>query len=463
MSTFFLAIDIGASSGRHILGSFCNGKLCFEEIYRFPNGLIKRNNHLCWDIDKLFFHIIEGLKKCASLGKIPESVGIDTWGCDFVLLDKNNNRIGDAVAYRDSRTDGIPEYVESIISSEKLYEHTGIQKQNFNTIYQLVALQKQNPEIFDNATSFLTIPDYFHYLLSDIMCNEYTCASTTGLLNVESKLWDTTIFDSLNIPTRILKNITMPGTILGELSKEVADKVGFTCKVVLPCSHDTGSAVVALPTENTKNNLYISSGTWSLLGTELISPEKSMNAQQKNYTNEGGYNGLIRFLKNIMGLWMIQSIKKEIELQKGFTISFSQLDTESKATKISSVIDCNDNCFLSPSSMISIIQRKCKEQNMQIPITPGELTSVIYNSLALCYSSAIKDLESILKTKYTDLYIIGGGSKSSLLNSMTRDKTKLNVHAGPSEATAIGNCLVQMISAKVFSSLQEARSFVQTD
>ncbi len=466
MNKTFLAIDIGASSGRHFAGYKTNDKagLEFEEIFRFPNGMIERNGHLCWELDRLFENIIQGMKECNKMGMIPTSVGIDTWGVDFVLLDKDDKIIGDTVAYRDSRTSGMIDKVQKIISEEELYERTGIQKQPFNTIYQLMSIKDNNPEYFERAESFLMIPDYFHFLLTGIKSNEYTNATTTGLVDAKKKDWDYKLIDMLGLPKKIFLPTAMPGTLLGPLKNEIEDEVGYNCKVVIPCTHDTGSAVAALPVsfkKSTEHPLYISSGTWSLLGTELYEPHLMEQARKLNYTNEGGYEYRFRFLKNIMGLWMIQSVKKELESDAGRKITFDEIDNDSRSAKISSIVDCNDNCFLSPKSMIEAVKNYCKEKGDQVPQTAGELACVIYRSLAKSYAQAIKELELLMGCQFSSLNILGGGSKSTLLNELTAEETGVQVFTGPSEATAIGNLLVQMINANEFSTLDEARSAVK--
>lgn len=465
MNETFLAIDIGASSGRHFAGGLSEDKggLAFEEIFRFPNGMVEHKGHLCWELDKLFENIIQGMKECHLKGIDPVSVGIDTWGVDFVLLDKDNKIIGDTVAYRDSRTDGMDELVQKIISDEDLYERTGIQKQPFNTIYQLMSIKENNPECLEKAESFLMIPDYFHFLLTGKKSNEYTNATTTGLINAKKKDWDYELMDMLGIPKHIFLPVTMAGTTLGPVTKEIEEKIGYSCNVVIPCTHDTGSAVAALPVESTKGgkSLYISSGTWSLLGTEHSEPCLTVQSQKLNYTNEGGYQYRFRFLKNIMGLWMIQSVKKELEAMEGRKIGFDEIDKAAREAKITSIVDCNDNCFLAPKSMIQAVKDHCESHFQQVPQTMGELASVIYHSLAKSYTKAIDELEQLQNCGFTTLNIIGGGSKSTLLNEITAQETGLKVLTGPAEATAIGNLLVQMINAKVFDSLECARVVVK--
>lgn len=303
MKRYYLAIDIGASSGRHILGHMEDGKMVLEEIYRFPNGMQKQDGEKVWDIEALFEAVLAGMKKCRELGKIPVSVGIDTWAVDFVLLDKDDQRIGNAVAYRDDRTKGMDEEVYRTVPEEELYASTGIQKQIFNSIYQLMAWKKKKPEQLEKAETLLMIPDYLNFLLSGVKAQEYTNATTTQLVNPETGDWNREMIQKLGYPEKIFLPIREPGTVIGRLKKEIQEQVGFDCEIVLPATHDTGSAVVAVPS-NEEHVLYISSGTWSLMGTELKEADCGTEAMQHNFTNEGGYNRRYRFLKNIMGLWM---------------------------------------------------------------------------------------------------------------------------------------------------------------
>ena len=314
---YYLAIDIGASSGRHILGHMEDGKMILEEIYRFPNGMEEKNGEKYWDAKALFHSILEGMKKCKEIGKIPISMGIDTWAVDFALLDEKDELLGNIVAYRDDRTKGMDEKVYESIPQKALYERTGIQKQIFNTIYQLMAVKEQHPEYLKKAQSMLLVPDYFHFLLTGVKRTEYTNATTTQLLHPTSKDWDFELIEKLGFPKHIFEKVEKPGTALGHLTPQMQEKVGFDCKVVLPATHDTGSAVMAVPTDQ-EDAIYISSGTWSLMGTERDKADCSMQSMEHNFTSEGGYDYRFRFLKNIMGLWMIQSVKKEIGGDLGF-------------------------------------------------------------------------------------------------------------------------------------------------
>ena len=456
MEKYYLAIDIGASSGRHMLAGMKDGKMQLEEVYRFPNGMDNKNGTLCWDVERLFTEIKNGLKKCKEIGKIPVSMGIDTWGVDYVLLDKDDNILGDTVGYRDSRTEGMDEKVYEVIPQDDLYARTGIQKQIFNTIYQLMAVKELHPEYLEQAETILMIPDYFNFLLTGVKKNEYTEATTGQLISPKTNDWDYELIDMLGYNSGMFLPVSMPGTVVGGFTEEVQKEVGFNCTVVLPATHDTGSAVLAVPT-NDDDAVYISSGTWSLMGIERKEADCSMESMKANFTNEGGYDHRFRYLKNIMGLWMIQSVKKEFTED----LSFAQICEMASKETISSIVDCNDDCFLAPKSMIEAVQKFCRDTNQQVPETVGEISSVIYNSLAKCYGDTVEEIEAITGKKYSTIYVVGGGSNAGYLNELTAEYTGRKVSAGPSEATAIGNVIVQMLHDGVFASLPEARTCVK--
>ena len=456
MEKYYLAIGIGASSGRHMLAGMKDGKMQLEEVYRFPNGMDNKNGTLCWDVERLFTEIKNGLKKCKEIGKIPVSMGIDTWGVDYVLLDKDDNILGDTVGYRDSRTEGMDEKVYEVIPQDDLYARTGIQKQIFNTIYQLMAVKELHPEYLEQAETILMIPDYFNFLLTVVKKNEYTEATTGQLISPKTNDWDYELIDMLGYNSGMFLPVSMPGTVVGGFTEEVQKEVGFNCTVVLPATHDTGSAVLAVPT-NDDDAVYISSGTWSLMGIERKEADCSMESMKANFTNEGGYDHRFRYLKNIMGLWMIQSVKKEFTEN----LSFARICEMASKETISSIVDCNDDCFLAPKSMIEAVQKFCRDTNQQVPETVGEISSVIYNSLAKCYGDTVEEIEAITGKKYSTIYVVGGGSNAGYLNELTAKYTGRKVSAGPSEATAIGNVIVQMLHDGVFASLPEARTCVK--
>lgn len=459
MEKYYLAVDIGASSGRHILSHMIDGKMVLEEIYRFPNGMEDYRGQKIWNVDRLFEEIKTGMRKCKELGKIPVSVGIDTWAVDFVLLDQNNERIGEAVAYRDERTKNMDEKVYKLITEKELYGRTGIQKQIFNTIYQLMALKTKNPVELQRAAKLLMIPDYFNFLLTGNAVTEYTNATTTQLVNARTKDWDMDLIQRLGYPTSIFQQIQAPGTELGSLKGDIAEEIGYNCKVILPATHDTGSAVAAVPVADDgakRNVLYISSGTWSLMGTELQEADCSEQSRQHNFTNEGGYQYRFRYLKNIMGLWMIQSVKKEI----GGELGFGEICEAASKCGISSIVDCNDDRFLAPANMTEEVKSACRESGQKEPLGIAEVAAVIYNSLAKCYADTRKEIEEITGKNYDCIHIIGGGANADYLNRLTAKAASTKVLAGPVEATAIGNLAVQMIADGVLDDLDHARKCI---
>lgn len=455
MDKYFLAIDIGASSGRHILGSIKDNKIKLEEVYRFWNGMDDVNGTLCWNVKRLLKEILTGMKKCIEIGKIPESVGIDTWGVDYVLLDRDGNEVGPVVGYRDHRTDHMDVEVYKIINEDELYSETGIQKAIYNTIYQLMAVKKYHPEHMEKATTMLMMPDYFHYMLCGNKVQEYSQATTSQLINPDTKDWHYDLISQLGFKKELFQTIHMPGSCIGSLTEEIQSIVGYNCKVVLPPTHDTASAVMAIPS-NEENLCYISSGTWSLMGIERMQADCSQNSNKANFTNEGGYDGRITYLTNIMGLWMIQSIRNKCAPQ----ISYADLCEMASKETIESIVDCQDKSFLSPDDMAEAIREYCRKTSQTVPFTLAELSAVVYNSLAKCYADKLGEIERLTGVKYDCIHIIGGGSNAIYLNQLTAKYTGVPVYAGPGEATAIGNILTQMIQDGVFSSLTEARKYV---
>lgn len=452
---YYLAVDIGASSGRHILSHLENGKIILEEIYRFSNGMVEVDGEKVWDSQKLFEDILTGMKKCYELGKIPVSMGIDTWAVDFALLDKEDHLIGKTVGYRDGRTKGMDQEVYKVISQDALYERTGIQKQIFNTIYQLMAVKMKKPQELADAKTMLLIPDYFNFLLTGRKVTEYTNASTTQLLHPKTKEWDFELIDMLGFPRDIFTEIKLPGTIVGELTEEIQKKVGFCCKVVLPATHDTGSAVVAVPS-NEEDVLYISSGTWSLMGTELKEAICTKESMEKNLTNEGGYDYRFRYLKNIMGMWMVNSAKKEI----ADDMSYADICAMASKTTITSIVPANDDRFLAPKNMTEEVKAACRESGQQVPEGIAEVAAVIYHSLAKCYADTMNEIEEITGKNYDCIHIVGGGSNAVYLNELTAKACGKTVYTGPTEATAVGNVAAQMIAAGELADLKSARECI---
>ena len=456
MSTYYLAVDIGASSGRHILGHMENGKMQLEEIHRFENGMVKKDGEMCWETDRLFKEIVAGLKKCKEIGKIPVSMGIDTWGVDFVMLDKDDKLLGNAVGYRDKRNIGMDEKVYEKISLDDLYARTGIQKAIYNTVYQLMAVKQKYPQYMEQAETLLFIPDYLHFLLTGRKANEYTEATTGQLVSPVTKDWDYELMDILGYKKEMFQELVMPGTSLGGLRKELVDEIGFDLEVVVPATHDTGSAVLAVPA-NDDDFIYISSGTWSLMGVERMQADCSKKSCELNFTNEGGYGYRFRYLKNIMGLWMIQSVRHEF----GDKYGFAEICAEAEKNKdFPSRVDANDECFLAPENMTEEVKNYCRRTGQQVPETLGEIATVIYASLADCYAKTASEIEEIAGRSFSRIHIVGGGSNAGYLNELTAKATKKEIHAGPTEATAIGNLTAQMLKAKEFASVEEARDVI---
>ena len=438
MAEYYLAIDLGASGGRHILASVENGKLHLEEIHRFAHVPQKQGESLVWDDEEMFRQIIEGLKKCGQMGKNPCSIGIDTWGVDYALANGRGEVIKPVYAYRDSRTEP---FMNTVVPFEELYSTIGIAIHPFNTIYQLLADKAAGR--LENAEYMFQLPEYFSARLTGTLNvkdnNEYTMASTTGLLDARAKVWAKDIFEKLGLPIKLFKPIREPPYIIGDLSRDIQNIVGFNAQVTMIASHDTASAVAVTSGED----LYISSGTWSLLGV-IGKPILSAEAREAGYTNEGAYNGKTRFLKNIMGLWIIQSVRHELDDK----YSFAELETMARETEQKKAgpwtVDVNLPRFFNPSSMINELKEEYKRTGQKIPESPGELAYCVYTSLAQCYKKAIQDLERITAKQYPSVSIIGGGSKDDYLNALTAEFTGKPVYAGPTEATATGNILLQM-------------------
>ena len=446
--TYHLAIDIGASSGRHILGYIDNGRLKLEEIHRFENYITNQNGTLVWDIEHLVSEVKKGIAKCKEIGKIPCTVAIDTWGVDYVLLDESKQEILPAVSYRDSRTNRVINKVESIISAEELYLKTGIQKQNFNTIYQLYA-DKLSGRLED-AKHFLMIPAYLSYKLTGIIKNEYTNATTTGMVNADTKQWDYEIIDKLSLPKHLFGTLDTPCTVIGNFTKEMQDYAGFDSTVIFAPSHDTASAVCACPIDD--NSVYISSGTWSLIGVESLNPivnEKSMAA---NFANEGGIDYRFRFLKNYMGMWLFQNVKKNLNNE----FSYDDMMRLAMQSKRFEMIDTNAPDFLAPENMINAIRSYLKNESMPIEV----VINSVYHSLAQSYKNAIDEIEKLAGKTIDNIFIVGGGSKDTYLNELTAQYTGKKVVTGLSEATATGNLLSQIMYDKKIS-LAQARDIVK--
>lgn len=433
----YLAIDIGASSGRHMLGKRVNGKIELTEVYRFKNGPKMKNGHLCWDGQQLFSDIVTGMKKCAELGEIPESVAIDCFGVDFVLLDENDNLIGDTVSYRDDRTASVRDEVYSIISEEDLFRRTGIASQPFNTIYQLYAVKKETPQAFERAKSYLMLPEYFNFLLTGVKMNEFTNASTTQLVNATTREYDKELLEMLGIPSDIFGKLHMPSTVVGDLLPSIQEQVGYNCRVVLAASHDTGSAVMTVPNED--DAIYISSGTWSLFGVLLENANCSDKAKDAGFTNEGAFDGKVRFLKNITGFWVVQQLREQIPINEGF----GEMCVMAEKSGYTTPIDINSELLFAPKNMKDAVLTQLQNQGAPAPKNVAELLASVYHGMADGYRKAVIELEEITSRTYNTIYIIGGGSQNTFVNRLTEEYTGKKVVAGEIEATAIGNIMAQ--------------------
>jgi len=463
-----LAIDLGASSGRLILGEY-NGSFSLTEIHRFENIPIENiegqqlPGHLHWDIETIFGEIKTGIKKCARLSHDIQSISVDTWGCDFALLDANGEIIHSPLHYRDKLTEGnIMEEVFNIIPKETLYKKTGIEFMRFNTIFQLYALKKLHPEIFEKADKILFMPDLFGYLLTGIAACEYTIASTSGLINLQTKQADAEILNKLGIEPALFGNICKPGTLLGTLKSELARELGVRqINIITGAGHDTADAVVAAPIIGTES-CFISCGTWSLLGTECTTPNTGNDAYNFNFTNEGGYNDKILFLKNISGLWLLQESRRWW-IQEGEDISFSQISEGIKKNKSPDVyIDVEREEFGSPGNLPFLFNKyfEVTEQRQLPGITFSEkidIAQCILESLSLSYNYRIGQLEQITGKEFSAINIIGGGTKDINLMQYTANATEKKIITGPVEATALGNIIIQLIFAGVIKNTNEAR------
>ncbi len=488
-SNCYAAVDIGASSGRVVVGTVQDGRIELTEIHRFDNIQKRSGGHDCWDIEMLFRETVAGLAKCREAGFVPKTIGIDTWGVDFVLLDKDDQLIGDAVAYRDERTNGMYSIADRIMAPDAVYRRTGIQRQPFNTIYQLIALKREHPEQLEQAESFLMIPDYLAFLLTGTKVNEYTNATTTCLLNARTQQWDSVILDAFGIPQEMFCDVVMPGTDLGVVKPEIEQTLGYAPRVIAPATHDTGSAYLAVPARD-NDAVFLSSGTWSLLGVENEGPITSDASRFQNFTNEGGYELRFRFLKNIMGLWMIQSIRRELNgvsyvegkqetedqaetkatleaelppfVGSTHEMGFGDLIEEAKAAQdFEAHVNVNDDRFLAPDSMIDEIRLTCFETGQAIPTTVGELMRCVYISLSTCYAESIEEMASLTGRTYTSINIVGGGCQDAYLNELTTKACGIPVFAGPVEGTSLGNLIVQMIASGQIEDLQTARDMIR--
>ncbi len=453
-----LAFDFGASSGRAILGSLENGKLKLEEVHRFDNEPVSLNDGFYWDLPRLFHEVKQGIRKVKDVDF--KSIGIDTWGVDYVLLSKDGKILSNPYNYRDERTLDIPEKVREIISDKDLYMSSGIQALNFNTIYQLYADKTKTPDIYDIADKFIMIPELFGYLLTGEIYAEKSEASTSALLNPYTKEWNWELIDKIGLKKSLFPKLVSPGTKVGMLSKEVCEELEMDTKeFVAVAGHDTASAVAAVPATE-KSFVYISCGTWSLFGTELDRPCITEKSAELDITNETGYNDTTRFLKNIIGLWVIQETRRQFK-RDGKEYSFSDMEAMARqATPFKCFIDPDNQVFVTPGNQVQRIKDFCKKTGQAVPETDDEVIRCIYESLAMKYKYTFEDLKACTENDFTAIHMVGGGTQAKLLCQMTADATGVPVIAGPIEATAIGNIAVQLIAAGEIKDLAEARKII---
>ncbi|WP_340082029.1 rhamnulokinase [Terribacillus sp. FSL K6-0262] len=451
-----IAVDIGASSGRLVTGELTEGKLVIQEIHRFANGYQKQGAYQCWDIDHLEEQILRGLQIAKQNGIHSCTLGIDTWAVDYVLLGKDGERLREMIAYRDSRTDEVMEQVWKRVPKRDVYRKTGIQFQPFNTIYQLFT---ESEELIGKTETVLLVPDYLHYRLTGEKVMEATNASTMQLLNPLTRDFDEDLLALTGFQPDQFAPLIEAGTVIGEIKETLRTQYDLpACTVIAVATHDTASAIAGVPAAG-QDWAYLSSGTWSLIGTERSEPILGDSSLDKNFTNEWGINKTYRYLKNIIGMWMVQEIRRLYPVD----YNFGEMVEEASRTDLEQVpsVDLNDKRFLKPDNMIEELQDYCRETNQYVPSTIGELSFTVYHNLAMLYREALEELELLTGTSIHTLHIVGGGSRNQVLNQLTADYSGLQVIAGPTEATALGNLIVQMIAAGELDSLEAGRRLIR--
>jgi rhamnulokinase len=463
-STFsqtYLALDLGAESGRAMVATLDGDKLTLNEVHRFGNGPVRLPDGIHWDVLRLWSEIKTGIVAAIKSGANPGGIGIDTWGVDFALLDKNGTMLGNPFHYRDARTDGMLDEAFRRVPRAEIFAQTGIQFMQLNTLYQLLAMSLGKSPLFEVAETFVTVPDLLNYWLTGKITNEFTIATTTQCLNPLTRDWARDLLDSFGIPSRLFHPVTQPGTILGALLSEVAEETGAgALSVVAPACHDTGSAVVAVPAQN-QDFAWISSGTWSIMGAEVRQPVLGEKALAYNITNEGGVFGTWRLSENIMGLWLVQECRR-FWRDHGQNLGYDEIThLAAEARPFLAVVNPNADLFFHPGDMPEKIRKFCAESGQPVPQTKGEIVRVALESLALKYRHLLEHLEELVGKRLDPIHIIGGGTMNRLLNQFTADCTGRTVVTGPAEATAIGNVLMQAIALGHLGSLAEARAVVR--
>lgn len=457
----YIAVDFGAGSGRVMAGHLEHGVLAMEEVYRFSNRQVRLAGHLYWNFLSLFDNMKKGLKIVSQREYNIKGIGIDTWGVDFGLIDDNGDLIGNPVCYRDSRTDGMPDKVFGLLDKVQHYAETGIQVMSINTLFQLYSMVKGNARQLQIADKLLFMPDLFSYYLTGVANNEYSISSTSELIDARSCRWSDSTIEKLGLPRRLFGNVILPGTVRGRLKEDVAKELGLgAVDVIAVGSHDTASAVAATPFLEGKTKAFLSSGTWSLLGVELDEPILTEEARAAGFTNEGGVGGTIRFLQNITGLWIMQRLMAEWE-SKGDKLTYNEILSEAGQASINTVIAVDDAMFTNPESMEKAIKDYCILHQLSVPLSKGELIKCVLQSLAFRYKQAIEQMNRLLPQPVEQLHIIGGGSQNALLNQLTADYLGIPVYAGPVEATAMGNILVQALAEGDIADMKELRNIVR--
>jgi rhamnulokinase len=456
-----LAFDLGAESGRGVLGLFDGQKLKLEVINRFPNGPVRTLDSLHWDVLGLHAAMLETLRLCAAGYGHVDSLGVDTWGVDFALLGRGGTLLGNPRHYRDPHTEGIMEAAFARVPRAEIFRQTGLQFMRFNTLFQLLALQRDRSPLLETAETLLFMPDLFHYFFTGIKVNEFTDASTSQMLDPNTRQWAYELVEAFGLPTKILGSIVPPGTVLGPLRASVATETGLNpALVIAPATHDTGSAIAAVPARGT-SWAYISSGTWSLMGVELPAPLVNDKAREVNFTNEGGVGGTIRLLKNVMGLWLVQECRRAWE-RAGTAHSYDELTRLAEAAPpFASILNPDDPSFILPANMPTAMADFCRSTGQPIPREHGDYVRCALESLALRYRWVLERLEELTGRRLDVIHVVGGGSQNGLLCQFTADCCNRPVLAGPVEATAIGNVLVQGIGLGILRSLDEAREVVR--
>ncbi|WP_062176925.1 rhamnulokinase [Dysgonomonas macrotermitis] len=457
----FFAFDLGATSGRSILGTISGDKVELKELTRFPNKIIRIHDKYYWDIFALFDELKNGLKTLSTLNIEIDAIGIDTWGVDFVYLGKDGTLLSQPRSYRDPYTNGVPEEYFKIVPKKEVYNLTGIQIMNFNSIFQLYAAKREGSVAINSANDLLFIPDALSYMLTGKKVCEYTIASTSQLLNPRTKNFEAKLFNAMGVDPSIIQPIVMPGEMIGYVMESVVKECGIgKIPVIAVAGHDTGSAIVAIPADN-ENFAYLSSGTWSLMGIEVKDPIINDDSYNMNFTNEGGVDETTRFLKNITGMWLLEQCRKEWE-SEGKSYTYSQIVEMSNSVQgFLSFIDPDDNSFANPESMLKAISAFCQKTKQKVPVSDAEFIRCIFDSLALKYRYVLECLKKIAPFPIEKLHVIGGGSKNNLLNQATANSIGIPVIAGPCEATALGNIMIQARGLGLVNSLEEVRTIIK--